>query len=194
MVKAVLVDALTRAEKKAKQFATQQYQPQPLLNLISRRKQVRLSSSSSLQECAIPDNWFSHDKLLCTSEEKGLVDSLREKLQNPSFLTKYSNPYLVRNEKDFSIYDAEGRAFQPDFVLLLSDTTPGHKKEIQLFIEPKGLHLVEHDQWKENALLELNVQVGQGDSTTHVLGAKFYQHVNSHQFWDSVEAQLNALP
>lgn len=190
VARAVLIEALARAEKKAKRLATQQFEARPLLELIQRSKVVRLGSDSALASYAIADNWFSHDKLVGTSEEKGLVDAVREKLMDPGLLAKYSDAYLIRNEKDFSVFAKDGRAFQPDFILMFSDKTSGDGKAFQLFIEPKGEHLAEHDQWKEDALMSFDHQEAQGDCVVYVLGLEFYQKSKGEDFWVAAEERI----
>ena len=192
VVQEVLKEALARAETKAKKLATQQFEARPLLELIQRSKVIRLGADSNLVTYAIGDDWFSHDKLVGTSEEKSLVDAVREKLAAPGFLSEYSDAYLIRNEKDFSVFDSTGRAFQPDFILMFSDKTSGAGKAFQLFIEPKGEHLVEHDQWKEDALLAFDHQDEQTSCVVYVLGLEFYQGAKGEDFWSAAEERIKA--
>ena len=62
----------------------------------------------------------------------------------------------MRNERQMHIYSFEGgERFEPDYVLFLQkDKTDGFE-QFQVFIEPKGAHLVENDKWKEDFLLQL---------------------------------------
>ena len=48
-------------------------------------------------------------------------------------------------------------AFQPDFALFLREES-GEMSVYQLFVEPKGAHLREHDRWKEEFLAEITSQ------------------------------------
>jgi len=193
MAQSVLMEGLARAEKKAKHLATQTFVARPLLELIQSSKVVRLGGDSKLASYSIGDDWFSHDKLVGTSEERSLVDAVREKLMDPGFLAQYSDAYLIRNEKDFSVFAPDGRAFQPDFILMFSDKASGDGKAFQLFIEPKGEHLVEHDQWKEDALLSFDHQEAQGDCVVYVLGLEFYQHSKGEKFWETAERRVAAV-
>lgn len=88
------------------------------------------------------------------SEEKKFVkyiDKVYDKLE--SF---FDEIYLVRNEGHFTIYNFEdGKGFEPDFVLFLKKEDPEKSLHYQIFIEPKGDHLLEHDEWKEEFLEEL---------------------------------------
>jgi type III restriction enzyme len=70
---------------------------------------------------------------------------------------KYDEVYLVRNEKHFKIYNFDdGQAFEPDFVLFLIGNGENPDVHYQIFIEPKGDHLIKNDEWKEKFLLRLN--------------------------------------
>ncbi|SHG45880.1 type III restriction enzyme [Fodinibius roseus] len=98
--------------------------------------------------------WYAFNDNFGTSEEKKFVkyiDKVYEKLE-PSF----DEIYLVRNESHFTIYNFEdGKGFEPDFVLFLKKEDPEKSLHYQIFIEPKGDHLLEHDEWKEEFLEEL---------------------------------------
>ncbi len=68
---------------------------------------------------------------------------------------KYSEVYLLRNERHLKLFNFDdGRVFEPDFVLFLTvDNKPSF--HYQVFIEPKGSHLIKGDEWKQNFLLQL---------------------------------------
>jgi type III restriction enzyme len=54
------------------------------------------------------------------------------------------------------LYSFEGgRAFEPDFVLFLTEKKTDVSIYYQVSLEPKGEHLFEHDKWKEDFLLQL---------------------------------------
>ena len=100
------------------------------------------------------EDWFAYTDNFGTSEEKafvayfrGFVDDLRK---------KYDRIYLVRNERAFHIYSFEdGERFEPDYVLFLQKDKVDGFEQLQIFIEPKGEHLLEKDKWKEKFLLQL---------------------------------------
>jgi type III restriction enzyme len=102
-------------------------------------------------------DWYAFTDNFGTSEEKQLVkyiDKAYEKLQK-----NYKNIYLVRNEGHFKLYGFEGgRAFEPDFVLFLTEKKNNVSIYYQVFLEPKGEHLFEYDQWKEDFLLQLHAK------------------------------------
>ena len=107
-------------------------------------------------------DWYAYTDCFGTSEEKELVkyiDLIYEKLRE-----KYSEDvYLVRNELDFKIYNFEdGRPFAPDFVLFLRRKDGTDYDNLQIFIEPKGTHLLANDQWKEDFLNQIQgADIGQ---------------------------------
>ena len=81
-------------------------------------------------------DWYAYDDNFGTSEEKYLVRAIRELMND--LQEKWSDIYLLRNEKAVKIYSFdEGRAFEPDFILLANDKKVG-STSWQIFIEPKG--------------------------------------------------------
>jgi type III restriction enzyme len=100
--------------------------------------------------------WFAYSDFFGTSEEKLLVHFLDKKMS--SLETKYRNIYLLRNEKFFKLYNfVNGQAIEPDFILVLE----GKERSstfYQIFIEPKGPHLVKNDGWKEQFLTSIRSQ------------------------------------
>ena len=76
----------------------------------------------------------------------------------PRLNEKYDEIYLVRNEKDVRIYSFdEGRTFEPDYLLFLRiKDADGKYDNMQIFIEPKGDHLLKADKWKEDFLKQIS--------------------------------------
>lgn len=99
--------------------------------------------------------WYAYNDNYGTSEEKALVKYIEGEMEK--FEEKYDEIYLVRNEKDLKIYDfAEGRPFEPDFVLFLRVKGSSDKYDnLQLFIEPKGNNLLIKDKWKNDFLKQI---------------------------------------
>lgn len=100
-------------------------------------------------------DWHAYEDCFGTSEEKHLIryiESIYPKLKE-----KYSDIYLLRNEKDLKIYSFTSEdAYQPDYVLFMTKTNDSGKTDyIQIFIEPKGEHLRATDKWKEDALKQI---------------------------------------
>jgi len=114
-------------------------------------------------------------KQILTSEEKKLVLLMKKLIED--LREKWDDIYLVRNEGSFKIYEfgKPGRAFEPDYVLFANDKRNA-SVSWQIFIEPKGNHLIEHDAWKQDFLLKLSKEakiVGE-DADTRVIGVPFF--------------------
>lgn len=98
-------------------------------------------------------NWYVFNANYGTSEEKAFVRMLERQMDTLQEI--YDGIYLVRNERHFKIYSfSDGQAFEPDFVLFLREKN-GNMLTYQIFIEPKGKHLKEHDKWKQRFLKEI---------------------------------------
>jgi len=135
--------------------------------------------------------WFAFNDNFGTSEEKYLVryiDQIVDDLQK-----EYEEVYLLRNEKHFKLYNFDdGKAFEPDFVLFLTKKEAEGSIIYQVFIEPKGEHLLEKDEWKQSFLKRLKSehkieQVWQGKEFI-IWGMPFYnEKVTKHEFVEEIE-------
>lgn len=98
--------------------------------------------------------WFAFDDCFGTSEEKLLIQYIDKRYKE--LAKAYSEAYLIRNEKHFKVYAFEdGRPFEPDFVLYLIGKETVNTMHYQIFIEPKGSHLLKADEWKERFLTSI---------------------------------------
>lgn len=138
-------------------------------------------------------DWFAFSNIYGTDEEKAFVRMLDRRMQNLE--TQYEQIYLLRNEGHFAIYNfSDGRAFQPDFVLFLRQRR-GDLLIYQLFIEPKGRHITEHDRWKETFLKEIMTRCD-GKSLLfeareyRLIGVPFYNNEDENLFRASLESAL----
>ncbi len=125
-------------------------------------------------------NWYVFNENYGTSEEKYFVryiNKVYDQLKN-----KYDEVYLVRNERHFKIYTFnDGRPIEPDFVLFLVQKDPKKALHYQIFIEPKGGHLLKTDEWKESFLKilkeePLSEQLWEGKEYI-IWGMPFYNEV-----------------
>ncbi len=99
------------------------------------------------------EDWFAFTDNYGTSEEKAFVAYFKNFV--PKLKKKYKKVYLVRNERQFHLYSFQGgERFEPDYVLFLQKG----KKILQIFIEPKGSHLIAGDQWKEDFMLQMKAE------------------------------------
>ncbi|HEO0300992.1 TPA: restriction endonuclease, partial [Streptococcus agalactiae] len=115
----------------------------------------------------INEDFFVYDSAFINQTEQQLVARIKERI---AVLTeKYSEVYLVRMDEnmhresvksdklklhqfDRDTNDIHFEAFQPDFILLLANSD----YYLQIFIEPKGIKLLESEQWKEDLLMYIN--------------------------------------
>lgn len=130
-------------------------------------------------------SWYVFNDCLGTSEEKYFVKYIDKVYEN--LVDKYEEIFLVRNEKFFKIYNFDdGQAFEPDFVLFLLQKGDPKFLYYQVFIEPKGSHLTEKDQWKNNLLESLKEKVKFEDlydsKEYSILGMPFYNYTNETAF------------
>jgi len=97
--------------------------------------------------------WFVFNDNYGTTEEKKFVKYFSENIDKLN--EKFDKIYLIRNERVLSIYSFDsGERFEPDYLLMVVDDN--RSKQYQIFIEPKGSHLLEEDKWKEQLLLSLS--------------------------------------
>ena len=142
-------------------------------------------------------DWYAFNANYGTSEEKAFVRMLDA--QTHWLKEKYDGIYLIRNERHFKIYNFDdGQAFEPDFVLFLRQKN-GNTLTYQIFIEPKGKYLQEHDQWKADFLKQikekfsgktLEFETQSGTQSYRLVGVPFYNNEDERQFKESLESAL----
>lgn len=140
------------------------------------------------------EDWFAYTDNFGTSEEKAFVAYFREHVD--ALRKKYSKIFLVRNEREFCIYSFDdGLRFEPDYVLFLQrDKTDGFD-QWQIFIEPKGTHLLEKDAWKEEFLMRLQeeaipVKKFVDDNEYRIWGCHFFNRDEREKEFDEDFGQL----
>lgn len=117
--------------------------------------------------------FYIYDQANVNKTEKKLIDFVNDYLEELS--QQYTEVYLIRNERKLKLVKIGGvEGFQPDFILYLKD-----KEEVlyQVFIEPKGDHLKEHDLWKQEFLLSLDsseIEVLSENEDVRIMGLKFF--------------------
>lgn len=124
------------------------------------------------------EDWFTFTDNYGTSEEKAFVAYFHDYVDR--LKTIYSKIYLMRNERQLHLYSFDGgERFEPDYVLFLQKDNEDGFEQMQVFIEPKGTHLVESDKWKEDFLLQLKenaipVKTFVDDNNYHIWGFHFF--------------------
>ncbi len=140
-------------------------------------------------------DWYAYCDCFGTSEEKYLIRYIESIY--PKLSTKYTDIYLVRNEQDLKLYSFdEGRPFEPDFVLFMRNKTANEESDvydnIQIFIEPKGEHLLQYDKWKQDFLQTIHTlaDISLSFKSQHydIWGLPFYTHSHSENFEDAMKA------
>lgn len=157
-------------------------------------KNPRAADDTQFEHFVSAKDWFAFSTVYGTNEEKAFVRMLDRQMQK--LQAQYKQIYLLRNEGHFAIYNFnDGQAFQPDFVLFLREKGGG-LLVYQLFIEPKGKHLKEHDRWKESFLKEITNEFGGKtlifeNKKYRLIGVPFYNNEDENKFRESLESVLN---
>jgi len=141
-------------------------------------------------------DWYIYEENYGTSEEKYFVKYLE--LVITELKKKYTDIYLLRNEKLFQIFNfSDGAAFEPDFVLFLKEKDTDKKLTYQLFIEPKGDGYIDKDKWKEEFLEQINVKAKitkidmlYEDDKFKVIGLPFYNYQTRQKFEEKFKEKL----
>lgn len=119
------------------------------------------------------EDWFAFEDNFGTSEEKAFVAYFKTFV--PVLKQKYDKVFLVRNERQLHIYSFDGgERFEPDYLLFLHKNNSDGYEQLQVFIEPKGTHLVENDKWKEDFLLEIEDKA---------IATKIFVDDNKYRIW-----------
>lgn len=173
-----------------------------LVHQVFRDKVLKLSTDN---EKGKPDiefknfidlqDWYAFDSLYGTSEEKGFVRMLGRQIES-RYKNKFDNIFLIRNEGHFSIYNfSDGLTFQPDFVLFMSDKQ-GKNLTYQIFVEPKGKPILEHDQWKADFLEKIREEYKEKllplgeNSKCRLIGVPFYNHEDENEFRHTLDSVI----
>ena len=126
------------------------------------------------------EDWFVFEDNYGTSEEKAFVAYFKGYVKK--LKEEYDKVYLLRNERQFHIYSSDdGGRFEPDYVLFLHKDKAEGYEQLQVFIEPKGTHLLENDAWKERFLVYMKmanaavpVKILKDDNDYFIWGFHFY--------------------
>ena len=107
---------------------------------------------------------------------------------------QYEKVYLVRNERQLVLYSFDGgERYELDYLLFLRKKNTTGYEQYQIFVEPKGTHLVESDKWKEEFLLQIEnrgiLQKTFADDTEYrIWGLPFYNWSNAERMNDFTKA------
>lgn len=165
------------------------------IRTIFRDKAIRVRKDSPRedgQETMLANEpWYAYNANYGTDKEKKFVELFSTRFE--SLNQKFKNIYLIRNEREVKIFDKLGRAFEPDFLLFCKQRNE-EKMTFQVFIEPKGSHLIGFDKWKEDFLKEI------GDSgktikihtdTYLITAVPFYNYSSENDFSKKLDSVLS---
>ena len=146
-------------------------------------------------------DWYAQNCFYGTEEEQnfikfidGFIDNLKQ---------KYSDIALLRNEKFFQIFDFdEGRAFEPDFIIILREKNNNNICIYQVFIESKGDQFKDSqgrfenskEGWKQKFLLDIEekaeIKIKYENKHFKILGMPFYNKVLEKQFEETFKSKI----
>lgn len=175
------------------EYVATDYNHYPLVNtFIDKTLKIRKDDERiDGQEQFLSDKaWYVYNANHGTSEEKAFVEMFARRYEHIE--KDFNNIYLIRNERVVKVYDKKARAFEPDFLLFLKQKK-GNKNVLQIFIEPKGAHLLDKDKWKEEFLEELRDEKKTISLITdkyRITGVPFYNNKNENDFIVSLEKVL----
>ena len=94
-------------------------------------------------------DWYAFNANYGTNEEKNFINLLARNFEKLG--EKYEILFIIRNEREIKIHDSQGRTFEPDFLLFAKQKSM-ENLTFQVFLEPKGKHLIKEAAWKLNFL------------------------------------------
>jgi type III restriction enzyme len=161
---------------------------------IFKDKEIKVYKDSERadgQEALVANEpWYVYNANYGTSEEKAFVKMFASRFENIG--QKFKDIYLIRNEREIKIIDKLGRAFEPDFILFCKQKK-NQELTYQVFIEPKGEHLMIYDSWKNDFLKKIGNEEKtiKIDSDKYLITAiPFYNSQNENEFKKSLETIL----
>ncbi len=161
------------------------------INKVFKDKEIKIYKDSERadgQETLVANEpWYVYNANYGTSEEKKFVELFASRFEGLKH--KFDRIYLIRNEREIKIFNKQGRAFEPDF-LLFCKQRDGEQMTFQVFIEPKGNHLLGHDKWKEEFLKEIREEqkVIKIKTDTYLITAvPFYNFQNENDFKNELD-------
>lgn len=178
-----------------KSRGTNVFQPIPIKDVIDNyEKHVPQSFNQSSLISPYPMqafDWFVYDYAIVDMLEKNLIDKVRDHMND--FKAKYQNVYLLRIDEsstNFKLHDfGEGvyhyGGYMPDFVLYLQNENYIY----QIYVEPKGDHLLKKDDWKQKLLEKINpkniIILGENDRIK-LYGVKFFTKNDGRHIFDEL--------
>jgi type III restriction enzyme len=161
---------------------------------VFKDKEIRVNKynerAKGQEDLVANEPWYVYNANYGTSEEKQFVELFARRFEGLN--QKFENIYLIRNERELKIYDKQGRAFEPDF-LLFCKQREGEQMTFQVFIEPKGDGFVAKDKWKEGFLEYIRNEKKSIKINTDkylITALPFYSYSNENEFKANLECTL----
>lgn len=181
----LLQDVETDIKNNSTDYEGSEYYPQPV-HQVFRDKEIRVARghqrADGQEELVSNEPWYAYNANYGTDEEKKFVELFSRRFEGLS--QKFDNIHLIRNEREIKIFDQYGRAFEPDFLLFCNERSD-KQLTFQVFIEPKGAHLIGYDQWKEDFLKVIGNEkksVKIYTDTYKITAVPFYNYGNENEF------------
>ena len=169
-------------KKNAQKYTCSEWKLKPIREVFKDKSYK--SSGNEYFHCQ--EDWFPYLGITGTTLECRLLDMFREQQLQNQFNERFARWKVIRNERDLPIYSEEGKRFEPDF-LLIAQNRETQTKQYQVFMEPKGQHLIKGDVWKEVFLksihdLENNVIVWEDKEYHYTAVPIFFKDNNLQEF------------
>jgi type III restriction enzyme len=165
------------------------------IHKVFKDKQIKVAKGSERadgQETLVAhEPWYAYNANYGTSEEKQFVELFSRRFDG--LKSKFNDIFLIRNEREVKIFNKQGQAFEPDF-LLFCKQIDGEQLIFQVFIEPKGNHLMGFDKWKEDFLKEIGKEqktVKIHTDTYLITAVPFYNYDRQNEFDKALDDSLN---
>ena len=189
-------------------LGSEEFKPYPVSKLFDMVKELKFNKTNSqFKEIDITQikDYFLHDRLIGTSEEANFIKFFEGYLEE--LKAKYQEVKLLRNNRELKLYRFDdGEAFEPDFILFLTKNN-GQQISYQVFIEPKGDHLLEYDKEKEIFLEQIKKkyilegltaiknnyklkEIPYDEDSYKLLGLRFYNKDKENKFRENFEEEL----
>lgn len=132
------------------------------------------------------NEWYVYSQNYINPDEESLVKYIEKKVDK--IRKRYDKFYLMRNERLVKLFSfCKGRGFEPDFLLFaIKDNSIKESIVYQIFMEVKGRHIEQYDEWKEKFLEEMKqegiIKDLYEDSRYKIIGLPFYMKDNENDF------------
>lgn len=136
--------------------------------------------------------WFVYNEAIVDKLEHSLIELIQGYIEG--LKSQYNDVYLIRSDErnsQLKLHEFGGKVshyagFLPDFILYLANEFYIY----QIYIEPKGVQLLEQDQWKEDLLTNIAPEgidvIGENDQVK-LYGVKFYVVNDARQVRQSIK-------